>query len=64
MPLDPTEMGFAVVSRYQQVIDYIKMKRDLKAAGLGLIAERPEIDMTNMDTRQSIEQSREAALAE
>ena len=64
MPLDPTEASFSVIPRYRSVIEYIKMKRDLKAAGLGLIAERPEMDMTNMDTRQSIEQSREAALAE
>ncbi len=64
MPLDPTEASFGVISRYKSVIEYIKMKRDLKAAGLGLIAERPEMDATDMDFRQSVKQSQEAALAE
>ena len=64
MPLDPGEASFSVIPRYRSVIEYIKMKRDLKAAGLGLIAERPEMDATNMDFRQSVKQSQEAALAE
>ena len=64
MPLDPTEASFSVISRYQSVIDYIEMKRDLKAAGLGLYAERPEMDISKMDFKESANQSKEAALAE
>jgi len=64
MPLDPTEASFSVIPRYRSVIEYIKMKRDLKAAGLGLIAEKPEMDVSKMDFRESAIQSKEAALAE
>ena len=63
MPLDPGEASLSVIPRYRAVIEYIKMKRDLKAAGMGLIAERPEMDVSKMDFRESVEQSKEAALA-
>jgi hypothetical protein len=63
IPRDPTAIGF-VESRYKSIIEYLKMSLDLKAENYGLVPERPEMDVSKMDFRESVKQSEEAALAE
>jgi hypothetical protein len=64
IPRDPTAWGFGIESQYKYAKEYVELKRDEMALGYGLIRERPEMDISKMDFKESAEQSREASLAE
>ena len=64
IPRDPTAVELGINARYQEIIDFIEAGLELKAYGYGLVPERPEMDVSKMDFRESANQSKEAALAE